>query len=104
MHASIFEYRIRDIDDAGWSEACEELAPAFAATPGLLSKVWLRGEGDIRGGVYLWEDRAAFDAFMASDLGQALGSHPNMADLTIRHYGVDDEATRVTRGAPARVG
>jgi len=101
MHISIFEYRIRDIDDAGWSEACDALAPAFAAVPGLVSKVWLHGDADVRGGVYLWENKAAFEAFLASDLGQAVGSHPNIADLTIRDYAIDEGPTTVTRGIPA---
>lgn len=104
MHISIFEYRIRDIDDAGWSQACDELAPAFAGVPGLVSKVWLHGEGDVRGGVYLWVDKAAYEAFVASDLGRAVGSHPNIADLTMQDYAVDEEPTRVTRGVPAAVG
>ena len=48
------EYRIRDIDESGWAAKCgDELAPAFPAGPGLLSKFWLHGEGDVRGGVYV---------------------------------------------------
>jgi hypothetical protein len=104
MHISIFEYRIRDIDDAGWSQACDELAPVFAAVPGLVSKAWLHGEGDVRGGVYLWVDKAAYEAFLASDLGQAVGSHPNIGELTIREYAVDEAPTLVTRGVPVAVG
>jgi hypothetical protein len=104
MHISVVDYRIQGIDDAGWSRACDELAPAFAAVPGLVSKVWLRGEGDARGGVYLWEDKAAYDAFLASDLGKAVGSHPNIADLTMRDYAVDEAPTRITRGVPTAVG
>jgi hypothetical protein len=104
MHISIFHYRIQNIDDAGWSQACDELAPAFAAVPGLLSKIWLHGEGDARGGVYLWEDKTAYEAFLASDLGTAAASHPNIVGLTMRDYSVDEAPTRVTRGAPTAVG
>jgi Putative mono-oxygenase ydhR len=66
MHISVFDYRIRDIDDAGWSEQCDELAPVFAAVPGLVSKIWLHGEGAARGGVYLWEDKRAYGAGLRS--------------------------------------
>jgi Putative mono-oxygenase ydhR len=104
MHISVFDYRIRDIDDAGWSQHCDELAHVFAAVPGLVSKIWLHGEGAARGGVYLWEDKGAYEAFLASDLGRAVGSHPNIADLTMRDYAVDEAPTRVTRGLPAAVG
>lgn len=98
MHVSVFEYRISDIDDAGWAATCDELAPAFAAVPGLVSKIWLHGEGDVRGGVYVWTDRAAFQTFLDSDLGRALGTHPNIAGLGFREYSVDEAPTRVTRG------
>jgi hypothetical protein len=30
MHISAFEYRIRDIDEAGWTAMCDEFAPAFS--------------------------------------------------------------------------
>ena len=98
MHISVFEYRIRDIDGAGWAVKCDELAPAFAAVPGLLSKFWLHGEGDVRGGVYVWTDREAYVTFLDSDLGRALGTHPNIADLVLREYAVDEAPTAVTLG------
>ena len=104
MHISVFEYRIQDIDEAGWSAVCEELAPAFAAVPGLLTKFWLHGDGDGRGGVYVWSDREAYAAFLRSELGRAVGAHPNIADLTMRDYAVDEAPTRVTRGLPVAVG
>jgi hypothetical protein len=99
VYVSVLEYEIQGINDEGWSKACDELAPAFAAVPGLLSKIWLHGEGDLRGGVYVWDDRPAFDGFLASDLGRAVRAHPNIADLTIRTYAVDEAPTRVTFGS-----
>ena len=104
MHVSVAQYRIREIDDAGWADACSELAPTFAAVPGLLGKYWLHGDADIRGGVYIWSDRRAYLAFMDSDLGRALSDHPNIANLTIRDYAVDEAPTQVTRGMPVAVG
>jgi N-acetyl-1-D-myo-inositol-2-amino-2-deoxy-alpha-D-glucopyranoside deacetylase len=98
MHISVFNYRLQNIGNTGWAEACDEFAPAFAAVPGLVTKVWFHGEGDARGGVCLWEDKSAYGAFLASDLGKAFGSHPNIADLTMRDYAVDEALTRVTRG------
>ena len=104
MHVSIAEYRIRSIDDAGWAAVCDELALAFAAVPGLIVKYWLHGDADIRGGVYVWSDRAAYLAFLDSDLGRALGTHPNIANLTMRDYAIDDASTQVTRGLSVAVG
>jgi Putative mono-oxygenase ydhR len=104
MHISVAEYRIRDIDAAGWADACNELAPAFAAVPGLIAKYWLHGDAEIRGGVYVWTDRAAYLAFLDSDLGRALGSHPNIAELTMRDYAVDETPTQMTRGMAVAIG
>jgi LmbE family N-acetylglucosaminyl deacetylase len=101
-HISVFNYRIQYIDDAKWSQVCDELAPAFASVPGLISRACLRGEGDARGEVYRWEDKAAYEAFLASDLGKAVGSHPNIADFTMRDHAVDETRTRVTRGGSGR--
>lgn len=103
MHISVFEYRIRDIDEAGWAVKCDELALAFAAVPGLLTKFWLHGVGDVRGGVYVWTDREAYGTFLDSELGRALGTHPNIADLAMREYTVDEAPTRVTRGVVGAV-
>jgi LmbE family N-acetylglucosaminyl deacetylase len=102
-HASVFNYRIQNIDDAGWSLACAELAHAFAAVPGLAHMIWLHGEGDARGGLCMWEGKAVYDAFLASDLGRTFGSHPNIADLTMRDYAVDEAPTRVMFGGPGFV-
>lgn len=65
--------------------------------PGLLAKYWLHGEADMRGGVYIWTDRAAYLAFLDSDLGQALGTHPNMTSLTMRDYAIDEAPSQTTR-------
>ena len=102
-HVSVFNYRIQNIDAVGWSQACDELAPEFASVPGLVSMIWLHGEGDARGGVYLWEDKAAYAAFLTSGLGKTVRSHPNIADLTMRDYAVDEAPTRVTLGGSRRL-
>lgn len=98
MYVSIFEYRIHDVDDATWRRTCEGLAHGLADVPGLFAKLWLHGDGDARGGVYVWLDKASFDRFLASDLARGLASHPNVGDLTIKEYAVDETPTRLTRG------
>ncbi|MGY1650300.1 hypothetical protein [Geodermatophilus sp. SYSU D01119] len=52
MHVSVFEYRLRGIAPEEWAATCvEQLAPAFAAVPGLLSKIWLTSADGHLGGV-----------------------------------------------------
>ena len=97
-HITAFNYQIQNIGEAGWARARDELAHAFAAVPGLVSGLWLHGEGNMRGGIYIWEDKAAYEAFLASDLRKAVGAHPNIADFTIQDYTVDEAPTRITRG------
>ena len=104
MHVSVAEYQIRDIDDAGWGACLQRACTGLCAVPGLRVKYWLHGDADIRGGVYIWSDRAAYLAFLDSELGRALGTHPNIANLSMRDYAVDETPTQVTRGMSVAVG
>lgn len=98
MHISVFEYGIQGFDDEEWGRRCEELAPAFAAVPGLASKVWLKGDDGRYGGVYLWQDADAYRAFLDSDLGRTIDGNPAFVGLTKRDWAVDEAPTRITRG------
>ncbi len=99
MHVSLFEYRLTGISGEEWAAACvEQLAPAFAALPGLVSKIWLRSPEGTYGGVYVWEDEESLRAFLAGDLGAALAAHPHITDLTVRDWSVDEAPTAITTG------
>lgn len=98
MYVSILEYRIHDIDEATWLHTCEDLAHRIAEVPGLMAKLWLHGAGGVRGGVHVWADKASCDRFLASDLAAMLAGHPNVADLSIKEYGIDEAPTGTTRG------
>jgi hypothetical protein len=98
MHVSVFEYRLKDIDEEGWAQTCLEVAPVFAQVPGLVSKVWLKGADGGYGGVYIWDSESSYRNFLASDFGQGLGAHPNIDGLTMRDWEVDVIPTEVTRG------
>lgn len=70
--------------------------------PGLISKVWLADSASgTYGGVYLWEDREAFERFTTSDLFKTVASPPHLADITAKDFGVLEAPTRVTRGLVA---
>jgi hypothetical protein len=99
MHVSVFEYRLSGIGEEEWATACvEQLAPAFARVPGLVSKIWLRSPDGGFGGVYLWEDEESYRAFLAGDLGAALATHPHLDGLTMRDWPVDAAPTAITTG------
>ena len=57
-----------DLPETIGLEECREhftrIAPDFLKTPGFVRKQFIcRKEGDIAGGVYMWESQAAADAF-----------------------------------------
>jgi hypothetical protein len=102
MHVLIVNFKLDGVDEGQYRALCDELAPAFADVPGLESKVWLADPGSgTYGGVYLFRDEDAFAAFASSELAAGVADHPNLADVTMRDFGVIDAPTEVTRGALA---
>ncbi len=100
MHIQIVSLDVVGLSQEEWARMADELAPAFANVPGLISKVWLLDPATnaCRGGVYTWQDRAAMEDFAESDLFKAALAHPNLANISAVDYGVMEAPTRVTRG------
>ena len=89
MHVQIVNFNLKDMTDAGFRSMANEVAPAFASVPGLLGKIWLADAGkNTYGGVYIWQDAAAMQAYLASDLGKGVVGNPNFANLTSRDFEV----------------
>jgi hypothetical protein len=102
MHVLIVNFHLKGITEAEFRAMSDELAPTFAAVLGLISKVWLADpDTNTYGGVYLWDNEASCLAYQASELFNAVKSHPNLADVTSRQFGVLDGPSRVTRAAGA---
>ena len=99
MHVQVVNFNLKDISVDDFRKASSDLAPMFAAVPGLLSKVWLADDNsNTYGGVYLWRDKAAMDEYAASDLFNAVVTNPHFANLTSKDFGIQDEASRTTAG------
>lgn len=99
MHIQIINFHLRGIDDQQYARTCDDLAPAFSAVPGLLSKVWLANpQSGTFGGIYTWENTAAMERYAQSDLFRAVATHPNLADITSSDFEVMEAPSRVTRG------
>lgn len=61
------------MSDEDFVEANQEFASMMAAVPGLLAKIWLKAPtGSVYGGVYLWQDRQAYEDFIASELWRSV--------------------------------
>lgn len=91
------------LSDEELQATAAELAPAFAAIPGCFEKTWIvDSERRTAGGVYKFRDRAALDAYLASDLWKGVESTPQFSDIRLRLLGVLEAATEQTRGMPER--
>ena len=102
MHIQVVNFQLRDMDETAFRALCDELAPTFAAIPGLVSKVWLADPASgTYGGVYTWGSRDAYEAYTRSEVFAAIAGNPNFANVTSRDFGVLDGPTRVTRGLVA---
>ncbi len=101
MHIAVVNFHLKNMTHEQFTATCQELAPAYAAIPGLVSKVWLSDStANTYGGVYTWRNRAAFQAFTQSDLAKAMMTHPNFTDVSVRDFAVLEGPTGVTRGLP----
>ena len=99
MHVQIVNFQLNGIDEAQYCQLCDEEAPAFAAIPGLVSKVWLADKStNTYGGVYLWRDQQAMQDYLDGDLFHSIGADPHLKALTSRDFGVLEAPTEVTRG------
>ena len=99
MQILIVNFTLDGLSEEEFESSSDEVAPAFAAVPGLASKVWLadRAEG-IFGGVYTFESEQAVDDYLQSDLFAEFGSTPGLVNISVRRYGILEGPTRVTRG------
>jgi heme-degrading monooxygenase HmoA len=62
------------MSDEAFTKAAEDRSPAFAQVPGLQQKYFVKLDGAGRyGGVHIWEDRAAMEAYRASSLAASTG-------------------------------
>jgi heme-degrading monooxygenase HmoA len=98
MHVQVITYRTAEVSDSDFNEANRDFAEMMKEVPGLLTKVWLKSaEPGVYGGVYLWRDREACEAFLASDLLAAVKADDSVQDLTSQDYSVNEEMTKITQ-------
>jgi len=100
VHIQIVNFNLNGMSDSEFRAMSDQLAPTFAAVPGLVSKTWLADESsNTYGGVYLWNDEASCQAYKQSDLFKTVKTHPNFANVSSRELGVLDGPSTVTRAA-----
>ncbi len=98
MEILVVNFSLDGMTESEYRSLCNDVAPAFAAVPGLVSKVWLADRANgVYGGVYTFENRAALDAHLASELGQ-VAAIPGLVNVSMRRFEVLSEPTAITRG------
>ena len=82
MVVQIVQFQLAGISPLEYEAQAERIAPAFADLPGLIAKAWL-GDPDENtyGGVYLWTDRAAAEAYADGELLAAARRNPAFANF-----------------------
>ena len=100
MHALVVTYCLADgTSEVEHAELCEQLAPAFAAFPGLASLTWLtNGDTGCYGGFYVFDTKSAFDRFVASELFETMRAHGSLRSVTTSDFAISDGPTAVTYG------
>jgi heme-degrading monooxygenase HmoA len=99
MHVQVINFQLKDLSETDYEGLCNEIAPAFADVPGLVSKLWLADStAGTYGGVYVWKDRDAMEAFTKTELFNAVATHPNLTNITSVDFVVMEEPTKVTGG------
>ena len=98
MQILIVNFRLEGISRDEFRAGSLDLAPAFADVPSLRSKIWLAApDTDTCGGIYLFEDAAALDAYLASPLFAGVRENPAFVDHRVGRFDVLEEPSAITR-------
>ena len=82
-----YKYDLREDNDIIELSKNEEMLKIWSTIPGLGVKFALANPDENEyGGVYLFEDDTALEAFLDSPLLKELGEHPDVSDLTFKKY------------------
>jgi Putative mono-oxygenase ydhR len=99
MHILVVNFSLKGITEEDYLGLIEPIAPDFAGLPGLVSKTWLANkETNTYGGVYVWSDSGAMEAYKQTDIYKGMQANPHFENVTVTDFAVVEGATRVTRG------
>ena len=92
-------YRRPDMPKAEWeARYTDDRAKQFLQVPGLLWKIWLDGSDERRaGGVYMFEGRAAAEAYAAGPIVARLRDNPDLSEVDVRVFDVRERMSEITR-------
>jgi|TARA_B100001093_G_C26393501_1_gene828137 hypothetical protein len=92
-----YKYDLREDNDLIELSKDEDMLQVWNTIPGLGVKFALANtEENEYGGVYLFEDGVALEAFLESPLLKEWGEHPDVSDLKFKKYQVLPDFTQAT--------
>ncbi len=93
-----YKYDLRDDNDPIEAGKNEEVAAVFRNFPGLGIKFGIANQDDENeyGGIYLFEDDASLEAFLASPILKEFSEHPDVSELTYKKYNAAPDFTKNT--------
>lgn len=81
-----------------FSRAMLPAAQPISEAPGLQWKIWLMNEADSEaGGIYLFEDEAALNAFLVGPIVSAFKANPIVSDIRVKIFDMAVAHSLVTR-------
>jgi hypothetical protein len=91
-------YTRPEMPKAEWeARYTDDRARQFLAVPGLQWKIWLDGEEERRaGGIYLFADREAAEAYVNGPIVARMKANPDITDLQIRIFDVRERMSAIT--------
>ncbi|MEJ2102274.1 MAG: YdhR family protein [Desulfobacterales bacterium] len=76
-----------------------QIANDVANVPGLRWKIWIVNEETSEaGGLYLFDDQASVEAYLAGPIVADLKSKPPVIEISFKQFNVVDDNTAITRG------
>jgi heme-degrading monooxygenase HmoA len=96
MHVQVVTYGLDGMPESDYLDLANELAPSFSGIPGLQAKIWLDDPDRGRyGAVYFWDDKAAMERFLHSNLFE--GTNPEFVDVDSEGFAVLENLSAQTQ-------
>jgi heme-degrading monooxygenase HmoA len=96
MYVQVVSYALDGMPEGDYLDLANDLAPSFSGIPGLQAKIWLDDpDRDRYGALYLWDDKAAMERFLQSNLFE--GTNPEFVDVESEGFAILENLTAQTQ-------
>jgi hypothetical protein len=81
-----------------YATAVEPLRETIAEVPGLLWKIWIVNDEEREsGGIHLFADQAALDAYAGGEIVAGILANPALSDFSVKTFDLMEENSLYTR-------